>query len=80
MGPDLRCPDIQPLDCAVLINGEKHNLPFTKEYILKEYNDVFSGIGTLPGDEYHIKLKKDYEPVQHLSRSVKLKPGFKEEL
>ena len=23
-----------------------------------KYSDVFSGIGTLPGDEYHIKLKK----------------------
>ena len=52
----------------------------TREYILKKYNDVFSGIGPQQGDEYHIKLKKDYEPVQHppWSVPVKLKPAYKE--
>ena len=77
MCQDLRHPNIQLLDGAVLINGKKHSLPITKEYILKECNDVFSGIGTLTGDEYCSKLKKDYEPVQHPTRSV---PGYKEEL
>ena len=74
--------NIQLLDGAVLINGKKHNLPVTKEYILKEYNDVFCGIGTLPGDEYHIKLKKNYEPVKYSPRPfpIKLKLAYKEEL
>ena len=59
MGQDLRHPYVQLLDVTVLINGKKHKLPITKEYVLK-YNDIFSGIGTLLGDEYHIKLK-DYK-------------------
>ena len=42
----------------ICINRKKHNLPFTKESIWKKYNDIFSEIGTLPGDVY-IKLKKD---------------------
>ena len=46
MGQDLKHPNIQLLDGAVSNNGKKLNLPITKEYILKEYNDVFSGIGT----------------------------------
>ena len=73
MGQDLRHPNIQLLDGAVLINGKKHILPITKEYILKEYNNVFSGIETIPVDENHIKLKKDYEPIQHPSRPVPVK-------
>ena len=42
MDQDLRHPNIQLLDGAVPINGKKYNLPITKEYILKEYNDAFS--------------------------------------
>ena len=82
MGQNLRHLNIQLLDSALPINGHKHNLPIIKEYILEECNDVFHGIGMLPGDEYHFKLKKDYEPVQHPPRSVpvKLKPAYKEEL
>ena len=48
---------------TVTINGKEHSLPTTKEYILKEYADVFTGIGTLPGTAYHIELKEDYNPV-----------------
>ena len=55
----------QLLDGAVLINGKQLRLPITKEYILKECSDVFSGVGTLLGKEYHITLKKIYVPVQH---------------
>ena len=34
---------------SIQLNGKKHKLPITKEYILKEYNDIFKGVGTLPG-------------------------------
>ena len=70
MSQDLRQPNIKLLDGAVLINGKKHNLLITKEDMLKGNHDVFSGIGTLPGYEYHIKLKKDFKPVQHPPKSV----------
>ena len=55
---------------SVLINGNKHTLPLTEEYIHKAFADVFEGIGTLPGGAYHITLKKDAVPVQHAPRTV----------
>ena len=50
---------------SIELNGKTHKLPITKEYILKEYHDVFKGVGTLPGGPYHIRLKEQYMPVQH---------------
>ena len=55
---------------SIPLNGKTHKLPITKEYILKEYHDVFKGVGTLPGGPYHIRLKEQYRPVQHPPRSV----------
>ena len=48
---------------SIQLNGKTHKLPITKEFILKEYNDVFKGVGTLPGGPYHIRLKEQYRPV-----------------
>ena len=62
-----KCPSIWW--CST-INWKKHNLTITKEYILKEYYDVVPGIGMLSENEYHIKQKKDYKPVQYPPRSV----------
>ena len=42
---------------SIQLNGKTHKLPITKEYILKEYSDIFKGISTLPGGPYHIRLK-----------------------
>ena len=50
---------------SIELNGKVHRLPITKEYMLKEYSDIFKGIGTLPGGPYHIRLKEQYKPVQH---------------
>ena len=33
---------------SIELNGKIHKLPITKEYMLKEYSDIFKGIGTLP--------------------------------
>ena len=43
---------------SIQLNCKTHKLPITKEYILKEYNDVFKGVGPLPGGPYHIRLKE----------------------
>ena len=53
-----------------------------KEYLMKEYKDVFSGIGTLPGGPYHIELKENYKAVQHApcQVAVSLKSAYKAEL
>ena len=67
---------------TVTVNGKEHRLPTTKEYILKEYADVFTGIGTLPGPAYHIELKEDYNPVRNPPRSVPvgMQDAYKAEL
>ena len=67
---------------SIQLNGKTHKLPITKEYILKEYNDVFKGVGTLPGGPYHIRLKEQYRPVQHPPRSVPIamQTAYKTEL
>ena len=70
--PEPSSPKVTWCKSSVTINGKTHLLPTTKEYILHEYADVFKGVGTLPGDPYHIKLKDSYKPVQHPSRSVPL--------
>ena len=66
----------------ITINGKEHSLPTTKEYILKEYADVFTGIGTLPGPAYHIELKEDYTPVRNPPHSVPvgMQDAYKAEL
>ena len=51
MHQDLRLPNMQLLDGAMIINGKKHILSIMKEYILKEYNNVLSRIGPIPGNE-----------------------------
>ena len=67
---------------SIQLNGKTHKLPITKEYILKEYHDVFKGVGTLPGGPYHIRLKEQYRPVQHPPRSVPvaMQTAYKAEL
>ena len=42
----------------VSVDDKEHSLPTTKEYILKEYADMFTGIGTLLGPAYHIEFKR----------------------
>ena len=58
---------------SIELNGKVHKLPITKDYILKEYSDVFKGVGNLPGEPYHIRLKEQYRPVQHSSSTNQLK-------
>ena len=65
-----KSPQVSWCRSAVTINGKTHPLPTTKEYILHEYADIFRGIGTLPGDLYHIKLKDSYKPVHSLPTQI----------
>lgn len=41
----------------------------TKDQILEEYPDVFTGLGCLPG-EYHLEIDKTVKPGQHLPGRV----------
>ena len=67
---------------SIILNRKKHSLPTTKEYLMKEYKDVFSGIGTLLGGPYQIQLKENYTAVQHAPCQVaaSLKSAYKAEL
>ena len=49
--------------------NSKHYEPLTMEELLKEYEDVFAGLGCLPG-EYHIEVDPAIKPVQHGPRRV----------
>ena len=43
-------PDMQEItSSSITISGRTHQLPTTKGYLLKEFKDVFTGVGTLPG-------------------------------
>ena len=59
-----------PEDSKITFGHKTHNVPTTKEYIMKEYADIFQGIGTLPGPPYHIELKDEYTPVRHATWSI----------
>ena len=50
---------------SVTIDNIRHKLPISKDYVLHTFKDVFDGIGTLPGRDYHLRLKPDAKPVQH---------------
>ena len=62
---ELVIPKIKWNQDSIELNGKVHKLPITKEYMLKQYSDVFKGIGTPPGGPFHIRLKEQYKPVQH---------------
>ena len=63
-------------------SGEKHPSPLTKEYLLKEYKDVFTGIGLFPGKSYQIEVDESIPPVQYPPRQVTVHPvpAYKREL
>lgn len=64
------------------INGKEHPTPLTKEHLLTEYKDVFTGIGLFPGQPYHIEVDESIPPVQHPPRQVPvhLQPAYQKEL
>ena len=79
---ETKVPTCKVLDDAVILNGKRHCLPITKDYVLSEFRDVFEGIERLPGGPYHIQLRPDAQPVQHPPRAVpeKKKAAYKDEL
>ncbi len=59
-------------DTVKLYDVSRTRLPLTKEDVMREYKDVFTGIGRFPGKPYHIQLQLDPKitPVQHAPRQV----------
>lgn len=79
---EVKKPTCEVLDDAVILNGKRHCLPLTKEYVSSQFRDIFKGIEKLPGGKYHIQLKPEAQPVEHPPRAVpeKKKAAYKEEL
>ena len=67
---------------SIELNGKIQKLPMTKDNMLREYSDIFTDVGTRPGNPYHIRLKEQYRPVQHPPRSVPvtMQSAYKAEL
>ena len=67
---------------SITIDNIMHKLLISEDYVLHAFKDVFDGVGTLPGGEYHLRLKPDAKPVQHAPRQVpeKKKAAYKAEL
>ena len=64
------------------MSDKQHSFPLTKDYLLKEYEDVFTGIGCYSGAPYHIETDPEVPPVQHAPRQVpvQLQQAYMEEL
>jgi transposase InsO family protein len=81
---EVKVPEVKfnPEKKEVTVEGQTWKLPITKEQIQEDFQDVFKGLGTLPGGPYQLKLKPGVEPVQHPPRRVpeKRKEAFKAEL
>ena len=77
-----KVPDIEWRDHEIVVNDRAHKIPTTKEYLLKEFADVFQGVERLPGPPYHIRLKENYTAVQHSPQSVPvgMQSAYKAEL
>jgi len=41
------------------LRGRPHPFPLTREYLLKEYQDVVTGVGCYPGPPYNIETNPD---------------------
>ena len=71
-----------PLSSNASQQVKRHPSPLTREYLLQEYSDVFTGIGCFPGPAYQITIDPSATPVQHPPRQtpVQLQPAFQSEL
>ena len=67
---------------SIELNGKVHKLPITKEYMLKEYSDIFKGIGTLPGGPYQHQTEGTVQTGSAPPRlvSVAMQDAYKAEL
>ena len=57
---------------AVILNGKRHCLPMTKEYVSSEFKDVFEGIGILPTSKENITLNPNQLLSPHNTRPMKM--------
>ena len=64
------------------VHSKPTEAPLTKESVLKNYSDIFQGLGKFPGEPYKLRLKPDSTPAKHRPRKVPLhlQDAFHEEV
>ena len=67
---------------ALSVHSEPTETPLTKESALKNYSDIFQGLGKFPGEPYKLRLKPDSTPAKHRPWKVPLhlQDAFHEEV
>ena len=67
---------------VLLVHSKPTETPLTKESVLKNYSDIFQGLGKFPGEPYKLRLKPDSTPAKHRPRKVPLhlQDAFHEEV
>ena len=56
--------------CAEVYTLSDSKNPLTEEHLFQKYSQVFSEVVGLLEGEYHIRLDRQVEPVQHAPRRV----------
>ena len=64
------------------VNSKPTETTLRKELVLKNYSDIFQGLGKFPGEPYKLRLKPDSTPAKHRPRKVPLhlQDAFHEEV
>ena len=64
------------------VHSKPTETTLTKESVLKNYSDIFQGLGKFPGDPYKLRLKPDSTPAKHRPQKVPLhlQDAFHEEI
>ena len=64
------------------VHSKPTETPLTKESVLKNYSDIFQGLGKFPGEPYKLRVKPDSTPAKHRPQKVSLhlQDAFHEEV
>ena len=54
------------------VHSKPTETSLTKESVLKNYSDIFQGLGKFPGEHYKLRLKPDSTPAKHIPQKVPL--------
>ena len=55
---------------ATKVHETAHEEDFSKEIVLKQYEDCFDKLGRFPGPKYYIIFKENATPIIHLPHAV----------
>ena len=62
--------ELEPIQTSISSSTAQDIAPLTKEKVISDYADVFTGLGKFPGPPYELKLKPNAVPAKHRPRKV----------